>query len=173
MKIILLKNVEKLGGIGDVVNVKNGFARNFLLPQRCALRSTIANLEYFASKKAELEADNLRLKTASEEVASKMADVSLIIVRQASESGMLFGSVRAEDVASSLVQSGFAVTKKQIKIASPIKTIGNYVVKVMLHPEVFVDIPVRVLTSREQEEAKIEQDLAQGSVLEEHDAEIN
>lgn len=150
MRVILLERIEKLGFIGDVVNVKSGFARNFLLPKGKALRSTTANLEYFASKKAEIEANNLKLKSDAEKVSSKMADVSLVIVRQASESGMLFGSVRSSDIASLLKDQGFSVSKNQVDIPTPIKTIGNHNVKIILHPEISVDITVRVITAQEQ-----------------------
>ncbi len=150
MKVILLERIEKLGFIGDVVDVKGGFARNFLLPQGKALRSTAANLEYFASKKAEIEANNLKLKSDAEKVAIKMNDVSLTIVRQASESGMLFGSVRSGDIVSALADEGFSLSKNQVDIPTPIKTVGNHNVKVVLHPEISVNIAVRVITAQEQ-----------------------
>lgn len=150
MRVILLEKVEKLGHIGDVVDVKSGFARNFLLPKGKALRSTAANLEYFASRKAEIEANNLKLKSDAEKIATKMYGLSIIVVRQASESGMLFGSVRAGDIASLLTEEGFSIAKNQISIPSPIKTVGNHNVKIVLHPEISVDIAVRVMTAQEQ-----------------------
>ncbi len=150
MKVILLERIEKLGFIGDIVNVKSGFARNFLLPKKKALRSTTANIEYFASKKAEIEANNLKLKSDAEKVSSKMSNIFLIVVRQASESGMLFGSVRPNDIASLLKEQGFSVSKNQIDILTPIKTVGNHSVKIILHPEISVDIIVRVMTAQEQ-----------------------
>ncbi|MDR2074745.1 MAG: 50S ribosomal protein L9 [Holosporales bacterium] len=151
MKVILLERIEKLGFIGDIADVKSGFARNFLLPQKKALRSTAANLDYFATKKAEIEANNLKLKEGAEKVASKMTDVSLILVRNASESGMLFGSIRGNDICESLADKGFKISKSQVKMASPIKTIGNHVVTIVLHPEVTVNVGIRVITVQEQE----------------------
>ena len=149
MKVILLERVEKLGFIGDVVEVRSGYARNFLLPKAKALRATVANLEYFASKKADIEANNLRLKSDAEKVRDKMSDISLIAVRQASESGFLFGSVRTSDVCSLLSEKGFNLSKNQVKINTPIKTVGHHVVTIILHPEVSIDIPVRVMTAQE------------------------
>lgn len=158
MRVILLERIEKLGFIGDVVDVKSGFARNYLLPKGKAFRSTAANLEYFASKKAEIEANNLHLKSEAEKVVGKLSDVFLVVVRQASESGMLFGSVRASDVASLLLEKGFKVSKNQISISSPIKTVGNHSVRVVLHPEVSVDVSVRIITAQEQGAQMLEQD---------------
>lgn len=150
MQVILLERVEKLGFIGDVVDVKMGYARNFLLPKGKALRATEANLEYFKNKKAELEATNLKLKADAEKAAQKMKDVSIIIVRQASESGFLFGSVRSNDIVSALAEQGFEIAKSQVKIQNPIKMIGNYTIGISLHPEVVVDIALRVMTIQEQ-----------------------
>ena len=158
MQVILLERVEKLGFIGDVVDVKMGYARNFLFPKGKALRATDANLEYFKNKKAELEANNLKLKEDAEKVAQKMKDVSIVVVRQASESGFLFGSVRANDIVSALSDQGFEISKSQVKIKNPIKMIGNYTVGISLHPEVTVDIALRVMTVQEQ-----------GSILEPED----
>jgi large subunit ribosomal protein L9 len=151
MKVILLERVDGLGLIGDIVEVKRGFARNFLLPKRKALRSTAPNLEYFASKKAEIEANNLHSKTEAEKVASKMNDVSIMLVRNASESGVLFGSIRGKDICESLAIEGFTVSKSQVRMSNPIKTVGNHVVTVVLHPEVVINIGVRVSTVQEQE----------------------
>ena len=158
MRIILLERVEKLGFIGDVVDVKVGFARNFLLPKGKALRATVANLEFFATKKAEIEASNLSLKKEAEKVALKMGDLSIILIRQASESGFLFGSVRPTDIVSSLAEKGFTISKSQVKIAAPIKAIGTYGIGIALHPEVIVDISLRVMTAQEQQGAAQEAD---------------
>ncbi len=149
MKIVLLERVENLGFIGDVVEVKSGYARNYLLPKKKALRATPANLEFFASQKAEIEANNIKLKNEAEKVYEKMTDVSLVVVRQASESGFLFGSVRSGDIVSSLDEKGFKISKNQVKIDTPIKTVGNHIVKITLHPEVSIEIPVRVMTAQE------------------------
>lgn len=150
MQVILLERVEKLGFIGDIVDVKLGYARNFLLPKKKALRATEANLEYFKNKKAEIEANNLKLKTDAEKAASKMSDVSIILTRQASDSGFLFGSVRPADIVEALDEQGFKVSKGQIRIQSPIKAIGTYQIGVVLHPEVVVNISLRVMTAQEQ-----------------------
>ncbi|MDR2598535.1 MAG: 50S ribosomal protein L9 [Holosporales bacterium] len=157
MQVVLLERVSKLGFIGDVVNVKTGYARNFLLPQKKALRATPANLEYFALKKADIEATNLKLKKEAEVVAAKLNDVSVILIRQASESGFLFGSVRAGDIAEELAGQGFVINKSQVKIDSPIKTIGTHRIAIILHPEVISEISLRVMTAQEQS-APIEQD---------------
>lgn len=150
MKIILLERIEKLGIIGEVVDVKVGYARNFLLPKGKALRATEANLEFFANKKAEIEASNLRLKAEAEKVASRMEDVSLVLIRQASESGFLFGSVRPTDIVSALAEKGFTILKSQVRIDHPIKTIGSYLVNIALHPELITGVPLRVMTAQEQ-----------------------
>lgn len=150
MQVILLERVEKLGFIGDVVDVKLGYARNFLLPKKKALRATEANLEYFKSKKAEIEASNLKLKTDAEKAASKMSDVSISLIRQASDSGFLFGSVRPSDVVEELSEQGFKISKGQVKISAPIKAIGTYQIGIVLHPEVIVNISLRVMTAQEQ-----------------------
>ena len=150
MQVILLERVEKLGFIGDVVDVKLGYARNFLLPKKKALRATEANLEYFKNKKAEIEANNLKLKTEAEKAAKKLEDVSIILTRQASDSGFLFGSVRPSDIVDALSEQGITISKGQVRIAAPIKAIGNYKIGIVLHPEVTVDIALRVMTASEQ-----------------------
>lgn len=149
MRVILLERVEKLGFIGDVVEVKNGFARNFLLPKGKALRSTTANLEYFSSKRAEIEVANLQLKDDAEKMKLKLADVMLTIIRHASESGSLFGSVRTGDISDALAEQGISITRSQVKISSPIKFVGTHSVRLQLHPEVSIDIPVKVMTAQE------------------------
>ena len=150
MQVILLERVEKLGFIGDVVDVKLGFARNFLLPKKKALRATEANLEYFKNKRAEIEANNLKLKNDAEKAAAKMADVAIVLTRQASDSGFLFGSVRPSDIVEELAEQGYKISKGQVRIPAPIKAIGTYQVGIVLHPEVSVDISVRVMTAQEQ-----------------------
>ena len=150
MQVILLERVEKLGFIGDIVDVKLGYARNFLLPKKKALRATESNLEYFKNKKAEIEANNLKLKTDAEKAASKMSDISIALTRQASDSGFLFGSVRPADIVEALDEQGFKISKGQIRIPAPIKAIGTYQIGVVLHPEVVVNISLRVMTAQEQ-----------------------
>ena len=150
MQVVLLERIAKLGVIGDVVDVKLGFARNFLLPKKKALRATEANLEYFRNKRAEIEANNQRTKKEAEKLASKMADTLVVLTRQASDSGFLFGSVRPADIVEALSEQGYRISKGQVRITTPIKAIGTYQVGIVLHPEVSVNISVRVMTAQEQ-----------------------
>ncbi|MDR3224269.1 MAG: 50S ribosomal protein L9 [Holosporales bacterium] len=159
MKVILLERVGKLGFIGDVVEVKNGYARNYLLPQKKALRSTPSNLEYFQNKKIEIEATNLKLRSDAEKLAEKMSGVEVVLVRNASDSGFLFGSVRPGDIAEQLAEKGYIVSKSLINIAAPIKAVGNYKVGVVLHPEVIVDISLRVMAPQSQIEPVEEEEI--------------
>lgn len=154
MEIILLERVGKLGQIGDVVNVKNGYARNFLLPQRKALRATKANMAVFEAQRKEIEANNLKAKTEAEAVAKKMDDVSVVLIRQAGESGQLFGSVSARDIAGALEEAGYQVDKGQVILNRAIKILGLNDVAVRLHAE--VDITVTVNVARSVEEAEIQ-----------------
>ncbi|MDR2666880.1 MAG: 50S ribosomal protein L9 [Holosporales bacterium] len=150
MRIILLERIAKLGFIGDIVDVKVGYARNFLLPNKKALRATDTNLKYFEMKKAEIEANNLKLKSDAEKVATKMADISITLIRQASDSGFLFGSVRPIDIVDSIVELGFSISNGQVKISSPIKSVGLYSIGIVLHPEVIINVSLRVMTAKEQ-----------------------
>src|SRR5450432_45220 len=136
MEIILLERVAKLGQMGEVVRVKNGFARNFLLPQGKALRATKDNRTKYEGMKAQLETRNLELKTDADSVASKLNGKSFLVVRQASDVGQLFGSVSARDIADLVTKDGFTVSRNQIALQAPIKTIGLHKVAVALHPEV-------------------------------------
>jgi large subunit ribosomal protein L9 len=147
---VLLERVQNLGFIGDIVNVKVGYARNYLLPQKKALRVTPANLEYFAAKKAEIEATSLKHKKEAEAISSKLSNVALVVIRQASESGFLFGSVRPSDIVTELAEQGVVVSKRQVQIDFPIKSIGNYRIGIILHPEVVAEIPLRVMTAQER-----------------------
>ena len=154
MDIILLERVAKLGQIGDVVSVKNGFARNFLLPQKKALRATKANMAVFEAQRKEIEANNLQAKTEAEAVAAKMDDVSVVLIRQAGESGQLFGSVTARDIADALETAGYKVTKNQVILNRAIKILGLNDITVRLHAE--VDINVVVNVARSAGEAEIQ-----------------
>jgi large subunit ribosomal protein L9 len=156
MNVILLERVENLGQMGDVVRVKHGFARNYLLPQKKALRASKDNLAFFESRKAQLQADNLKKKGEAEAVAAKMTGVAVVIIRQAGESGQLYGSVAARDVAEGLTKGGFTVGKSQIVIDKPIKTIGIFDVRVVLHPEVSVAVAVNVAQSDEEAQKQAE-----------------
>jgi large subunit ribosomal protein L9 len=147
--LILLERVEKLGQMGQVVKVKPGFARNYLLPQKKAMRATKENLAYFETQRAQLEATNLQRKAEASEIAGKMKDVSVVLVRQAGETGQLYGSVAARDIAEAVTAAGFTVEKRQIVLDRPIKTLGLHSVRVMLHPEVFVTVTANVAQSEE------------------------
>ena len=152
MDVILLERVEKLGSIGDVVTVKNGFARNFLLPNKKALRANESNRKLFESNRAKIESDNAN-KRGDAEIASKDVDgKSVTLIRQASNVGALYGSVSARDIVDALDLEGAKVLKSQVILGKPIKTIGMHEVKVALHPEVSVTIKVNVARSPEEAE---------------------
>ena len=152
MEVILLERIEKLGQMGDVVKVKDGFARNFLLPQKKALRASEDNLAYFEKEKVTLEANNLKQKQDAEVILTKLDDFNLIIIRQAGETGQLYGSVNTNDVKTSLNENGFVVEKNQIKLDKPIKELGIHKVSVKLHPE--VQAIISVIVSRTESEAE-------------------
>ena len=154
MQVVLLERVEKLGQMGEVVTVKDGYARNYLLPQGKALRSTKANLERFERERAQLEARNLELKTEAEAVAAKLDGQQFVIIRQASEAGSLYGSVAARDVAEAATEAGFTVERRQIVLDRPVKELGLHPIRVVLHPE--VDATIRVNVARSREEAELQ-----------------
>jgi len=149
MEVILLERIERLGQMGDVVKVKPGFARNYLLPQKKALRATEENKRFFESRRTELEATNLKRRQEAEAVAKKMEGVSLTLIRQAGESGQLYGSVTARDIAVALTEAGYHVERGQIQIGQPIKILGIHTEHVALHPEVSVEITLNVAQSEE------------------------
>ena len=150
MDVILLERVEKLGNIGDVVNVKPGFARNFLLPRAKALRASEANKKRFEANRAQIEADNAGRRDVAMSDSKGIDGKSIILIRQASNAGALYGSVATRDLADALVADGAKVTKNQIVLDKPIKAIGLYEVKVQLHPEVAVTVKVNVARSPEE-----------------------
>ncbi|OJT97751.1 MAG: 50S ribosomal protein L9 [Alphaproteobacteria bacterium 65-7] len=152
MQVILLERVEKLGQIGDEVKVKDGFARNFLLPKKKALRATKANREYFQTQKANIEANNLRLKGEAEKVGQKLDGQKFVLIRQAGDRGQLYGSVSPRDVADAMAAAGFKVDRHQINISVAIKHIGLVTLPVVLHPEVKVSITVNVARSEDEAE---------------------
>jgi large subunit ribosomal protein L9 len=156
MEVILLERVANLGQMGEVVKVKPGFARNFLLPQKKALRATEANRKYFESRRAQLEADNLKRKSEADSVAAKLQGQMVTVIRQAGETGQLYGSVNARDVAEALTAAGFTVEKKQAVIEKPIKAIGIHDVRIVLHPEVAVAVKVNVGQSEDEAKAQAE-----------------
>lgn len=152
MEIILLERVEKLGAIGDVVNVKPGFARNFLLPRGKALRASEANKKKFEADRARIEADNAKRRDIARAEAKDVDGASVTMIRQASQTGQLFGSVAARDLADVLTAGGHKVMKAQIVLDKPIKTLGIHDVKVALHPEVVVIVKVNIARSPEEAE---------------------
>jgi large subunit ribosomal protein L9 len=152
MEVILLERVAKLGQMGEVVRVKDGYARNFLLPQGKALRANKDNRAKFEGMKAQLEATNLEARGDAEKVAAKLDGQSFPVLRQASDTGQLFGSVSARDIATILETGGFTVTRNQIALNAPIKTIGRHTVSVALHPEVDANITLNVARSADEAE---------------------
>lgn len=153
MEIILLQRVEKLGKMGDVVNVRPGYARNFLLPKKIALRATKDNVSQFEKEKATLEKLNLKHKEEAEILSTQMEGAMVVLLRQASESGQLYGSVSAKDIAEALQKEH--VTKSNVKIDHPIKTIGIHTVRLQLHPEVSVQVKVNVAMSEDEAKAQV------------------
>ena len=166
MEIILLQRVEKLGHIGDIVNVKPGFARNFLLPQKKALRATEENKKRFETQRAQIEANNLKLKDEAQKIAGKVDGLKVVLIRQASETGILFGSVSSRDIAEGVTKAGFTVERRQVVLDKPIKTLGLHPVRVALHPEVVVTVTANVAKS---EDEAIMQEKAGGYVAKNED----
>lgn len=152
MDVILLERVEKLGAIGDVVKVKDGFARNYLLPNKKALRANEANRKVFEANRARIEADNASRRTDAEKEAKNFDGVAITLIRQSSNTGQLYGSVAVRDLVETLEADGHKVAKSAIVLAKPIKAIGVYDVKVQLHPEVAVTVKVNVARSPEEAE---------------------
>ncbi len=156
MEVILLERIDRLGGMGDVVNVKPGFARNFLFPQKKALRANKDNKTLFESKRSELEATNLKERDLAQVVAKKLDGLKLIIVRQAGEGGQLYGSVSARDVADALKEQGIPLERAtQVLLNAPVKILGTFKTAVRLHPEVKVDIEFTVARSIEEANQKV------------------
>jgi len=151
MNVILLQRVEKLGQMGDVVTVKPGYARNFLLPQGIALRATDANKSAFEAKRAQLEADNLKRREEAEDMAGRMEGLSIPMIRQASDTGQLYGSVTTRDIAMGISEAGFKITSNQVLLDRAIKTLGAHPIRVKLHPE--VDLQVQINVAKSEEEA--------------------
>jgi large subunit ribosomal protein L9 len=154
MEVILLERVEKLGQMGDVVNVKPGFARNYLLPKKKALRATEENRKQFDAQKAQLEAQNLERRKEAEAVAGKMEGLAVVILRQASEGGQLYGSVNSRDIAEAVSEAGFTVDRYQVQLAATVKQLGITSTKVSLHPEVSVEVSVNVARSADEAAAQ-------------------
>jgi large subunit ribosomal protein L9 len=173
MQVILLERVESLGQMGDVVNVKPGYARNFLLPRQKALRATKENVVYFDGQKKILEAENLKKKGEAEKVGKKVNGLHIAIIRQASEAGQRYGSVTARDIADGVVEKGFKVDRTQVNMDRNYKLLGLYPVKIYLHPEVMVEITINI--ARSAEEAKIQEEKGEALIVKndrEHEASL-
>ena len=155
MQIILLERVENLGQMGDVVNVKPGYARNFLLPRQKALRATKGNVAFFDTQKKVLETENLKKRDEAQKVGTKMDGVKAVIVRQASEAGQLYGSVTARDISDAITAQGFKVSRDQVRMERAYKLLGLYPVKINLHPEVTIEATINI--ARSVEEAKLQE----------------
>ncbi len=152
MEVVLLERVEKLGQMGDVVKVKDGFARNFLLPRKKALRATKTNLAYFEEQRAQLEARNLEHKKEAGDVAAKLDGQIFMLLRQAGDRGQLYGSVSTRDIAAAVSTGGFSIERGQVPLDKPIKMIGLYSMSVILHPEVRADVTINVARTEEEAE---------------------
>ena len=155
MEIILTEKIKKLGHLGDIVSVRSGYARNFLIPYGKAIRATKENLKKFEEERSQREAHNLETKKEAEKVASKINNLSIIIIRSASESGQLYGSVNTRDIMKSIIDSGFTITHKQVILENTLKELGLFKVKIELHPEVLVEINLNI--ARSSEEAKTQE----------------
>lgn len=171
MQVILLERIGRLGQMGDVVNVKDGFARNFLLPQGKALRATKTNLKHYESARTQLEARNLELKSEAQTVADKLNDKSFIVIRQAGDAGQLYGSVSTRDIATVVSEGGFSVERRQVLLDKPIKTLGLHEVRVALHGEVEPRVTVNVARSADEAERQARgEEVGQAATEAEEDA---
>ena len=154
MQVILLERIDSLGQMGDVVTVKPGYARNYLLPQRKARRATKENLALFEQQRAQLEAENLERRSEAETVGEKLEGLQIVLIRQAGESGQLYGSANARDIAEAVTEAGFTVGRAQVELNAVIKSLGLHPVKVRLHPEVVVTVTANVARSEAEAETQ-------------------
>jgi large subunit ribosomal protein L9 len=152
MQVILLERIGRLGQMGDVVNVKNGYARNFLLPQKKALRATKENIARFEKSRSQLEARDLELKKEAEAVAAKLEGKTFVAIRQAGDTGQLYGSVTTRDIAEVVTAGGFSIDRRQVVLDKPIKALGIHPTKVALHPEVIIQVSLNVARTEEEAE---------------------
>ena len=164
MEVILLERIEKLGQMGDVVNVKTGFARNYLLPQNKALRKTKQNLSRFESERAQLEADNLTRKNEAENIAGKLENMNVTIIRAAGETGQLYGSVTSRDIAESVTKAGISINKNQVILNRALKVLGLEPIRISLHPEVSVEVTANIARNKEEAEQQLSQGYAVSAV---------
>lgn len=162
MEVVLLERVEKLGQMGDVVKVKNGYARNYLLPQKKALRASKENLTMFEARRVTLEAENLNRRDEAHKVGEKLDGQTIVLIRAASDSQQLYGSVSTQDIARAVSEAGFTITRKQVVLDKVLKSLGLHEIRVRLHPEVAVNVTVNI--ARSNEEAAIQ---ARGESVEE------
>jgi large subunit ribosomal protein L9 len=162
MQVVLLERVAKLGQMGEVVRVRDGFARNFLLPQGKALRATPDNMKRFEAEKSQLEARNLDAKREAEGVAAKLDGEVFVVIRSASDSGALYGSVTTRDIAEAATEAGFSLDRRQVALDAPIKELGLHEVTVVLHPEVDVTITLNVARTREEAEIQAARQVGAG-----------
>ena len=169
MEIILLERVEKLGQMGDVVSVKPGYARNFLLPQGKALRANKINLERFKTEKSQREADNLARRSDAETESGKMEGLTVSMVRAASEMGQIFGSVNSRDIADAVTEAGFTITRAQVVMETSIKTLGLHDTRIRLHPEVTVTVTVNVARSLDEAETQLRTGVAVTGMMDDDD----
>jgi large subunit ribosomal protein L9 len=171
MQVILLERIGRLGQMGDVVNVKDGFARNFLLPQGKALRATKANRERFVKERAQLEARNLELKSEAEAVAANLQGQSFIVLRQAGDSGQLYGSVATRDIAAVVTGGGFSIERRQVMLDRPIKTLGLHHVRIGLHAEVEPQVIINVARSTDEAARQARGEQVTGKAMDEAEEE--
>ena len=170
MEVVLLERIERLGQMGDVVKVKPGYARNYLLPQKKAMRATKANLEQFNSERQQLEADNLNRRDEAQSVADRLNGLQVVVIRSAGESGQLYGSVNARDMAEAVTEAGFTVTRQQVIAEQPVKALGFHEFNIRLHPEVDVSVTANVARSEEEAETQAKLGRALVGIEEEDDA---
>jgi large subunit ribosomal protein L9 len=163
VELILLQRVDKLGQMGDVVKVKPGYARNFLLPQKKALRANKDNRAKFDQQRAQLEAQNIKRREEAERIAERVVGLSVVIIRQAGESGSLYGSVSARDISDAATEAGLSINRSQVVLEHPIKSLGLSQVRVSLHPEVSIPVTVNVARSPEEAERQARGERATGA----------
>ena len=173
MQVVLLERVEKLGQIGDVVKVKDGFARNFLLPKKKALRATKANLVYFETQRAQLETRNLEHRKEAEQIGEKLKGKSFVLLRQAGDRGQLYGSVSPRDIADVVTAGGFTIARTQVPIDKAIKTLGLHPISVVLHPEVRISVTVNVARTEDEAERQARGEDVLAEQTEEEEVRVN
>lgn len=171
MQVILLERVEKLGQMGDEVKVKDGFARNYLLPKKKALRATEANRAYFKTQKTQLEARNLERKKEAESVSGKLSGKTFVMLRQAGDRGQLYGSVSPRDIADVVTAGGFSISRGQVPLDKAIKAIGLHEISVVLHPEVRVKVTINVARTEDEAERQARGEDVLAEIAEEETAE--